>query len=99
MSRIVCDNCGGQGYTDMGRSACAVCLGGGFETPEVRAASAERHRLHEALTYIRDWPTAHDSGKPFNRDALVLLLAEMALEAAKVLKPSPASSPIVKGEE
>ncbi|WP_139234949.1 hypothetical protein [Methylobacterium sp. yr596] len=99
MTRAVCDNCEGQGYTDMGRSACAICLGAGFETPELHAASAERHRLRETLAYIRDCPTAHDSGKLFTRDELVSMLAEMVLEAAEALKPAPVSSPIVKTGE
>lgn len=36
--RKVCDNCDGEGYTDMGASACAVCLGAGVTTPEMLAA-------------------------------------------------------------
>lgn len=55
MSRIICGDCGGQGYTDMGRSACAICLGAGFETPELRAASDERHRLRVSLAEVRGW--------------------------------------------
>lgn len=34
----VCENCGGQGYTDAGRSACAECHGAGVMTPELLAA-------------------------------------------------------------
>lgn len=36
-SLAVCDNCGGEGYTDMGRSACADCYGAGVMTPELAA--------------------------------------------------------------
>lgn len=36
----VCENCGGEGYSDMGRSACAECYGAGVMTPEL----AERLR-------------------------------------------------------
>jgi hypothetical protein len=31
----VCDNCGGQGYTDGGTSACGKCFGVGIMTPEL----------------------------------------------------------------
>lgn len=42
-SLTVCENCGGQGYADMGASACATCFGAGVTTPEMLAAIADRY--------------------------------------------------------
>ncbi len=39
-SLVVCENCGGEGYTDMGKSACGRCYGAGVETPELMARLA-----------------------------------------------------------
>jgi hypothetical protein len=44
-----CLDCGGQGYTDMGKSACAVCLGVGVTTPEMLAALEDAARLADAM--------------------------------------------------
>lgn len=34
---MICENCGGQGYTDSHNSVCADCYGAGVMTPELRA--------------------------------------------------------------
>lgn len=49
-SLTVCENCGGEGYTDMGKSACAECFGAGVTTPEMLARLAETDRLHRILS-------------------------------------------------
>ena len=56
--RKVCENCNGEDYTDMGTSACTVCLGTGVTTPEMLAALVAYPELvrlaREVILCLRD---------------------------------------------
>lgn len=52
MSAVTCDTCDGEGYTDMGRSACAMCLGACVTTPELLSVSRKLEIATERLRNI-----------------------------------------------
>lgn len=57
-SLAVCDNCGGQGYTDMGKSACAGCFGAGVITQEMAYALGVADRAEAAASAEAPAPSA-----------------------------------------
>lgn len=83
----VCENCGGQGYTDGGTTACGICLGAGVTTPELLKALRQHSAYRDALESIATGEAVvFDEGE--EREVIVPMdheeMGEIAYEVLKV---------------